>query len=575
MWKANVLGDNIDYSIRRMFIDESRHSQYQNEQIKLDMTSFKKNVVAQINKFCYENNGGQRILSALERWQDILDNPAAGVVTSIQSLEKIFREFYKTSKLKWIWTINPDGNYVPYAIVNLELKGRNSEEESRLILTLQRGKLTQKEENSYWGTSAQLTQYFYKSDFEDVKDLFDEALENDLSSDDDDEDEENQKPKRKKRAKKSEPESLHQILAKKNLYLNSEKLVEKYTESRDVYYEYLNLVGTQFISEASVGITMEKRWGDSWYPRWVPLSDDDGKFKLICDSTAEDSKGRVATVSSKIYGDILMPMHQYLRCYDITKHRSAFVHVMSLKKYEYNRKIIDKLILSAQDKFILNGIIDSSKDDLSADIVAGKSGGLIVLASGPAGVGKTLTGEVYSEYMQRPLYSIQSAQLGLKIEDIENNLREVLHRAEKWGAFLLIDEADCYVHERGQDMEQNAIVGTFLRLLEYFNSMLFLTTNRGDIIDSAILSRVVAHIRYHYPLQEEQKQIWELLAQNYEIHLGPDLLDYVPRDYELSGRDIRNLLKLCKRLFPNEELTMEHIDKVKPYNECFQRRRNK
>ena len=45
----------------------------------------------------------------------------------------------------------------------------------------------------------------------------------------------------------------------------------------------------------------------------------------------------------------------------------------------------------------------------------------------------------------------------------------------------------------------NAVVGVFLRVLEYFNGLLFLTTNRVDDIDEAIVSRCIALIRYHAP----------------------------------------------------------------------------
>ena len=38
----------------------------------------------------------------------------------------------------------------------------------------------------------------------------------------------------------------------------------------------------------------------------------------------------------------------------------------------------------------------------------------------------------------------------------------------------------------------NAVVGVFLRVLEYFNGLLFLTTNRIDDIDEAIVSRCIA-----------------------------------------------------------------------------------
>ena len=75
---------------------------------------------------------------------------------------------------------------------------------------------------------------------------------------------------------------------------------------------------------------------------------------------------------------------------------------------------------------------------------------------------------------------------------MEQALKDVLTRAQRWGAVMLIDEADVYIKRRDDDITMNAVVGVFLRVLEYFNGLLFLTTNRIDDIDEAIVSRCIA-----------------------------------------------------------------------------------
>ena len=140
------------------------------------------------------------------------------------------------------------------------------------------------------------------------------------------------------------------------------------------------------------------------------------------------------------------------------------------------------------------------------DIVAGKSGGTTVLCAGPPGVGKTLTAEVYSEIVRRPLYRVHSGQLGLNVAAMENALKDALMRAQRWGAVMLIDEADVYIKRREDDMTMNAVVGVFLRVLEYFNGLLFLTTNRIDDIDEAIVSRCIALISFHAPDDEARRR---------------------------------------------------------------------
>ena len=56
--------------------------------------------------------------------------------------------------------------------------------------------------------------------------------------------------------------------------------------------------------------------------------------------------------------------------------------------------------------------------------------GVIVIATGDPGTGKTLTAEVFSETIKRPLYVIQCAQLGTTAHDIEDKLQTILKRAQ-------------------------------------------------------------------------------------------------------------------------------------------------
>jgi len=158
----------------------------------------------------------------------------------------------------------------------------------------------------------------------------------------------------------------------------------------------------------------------------------------------------------------------------------------------------------------------------------------------------TLTAEVYSESAKRPLYSVQCSQLGTNEERLEKKLQEILDRATRWRAILLIDEADVYIHERENDIAQNAIVGVFLRLLEYFNGILFLTTNRETVIDDAIISRVTAHVRYGIPEKTDEKiRLWRILAEQYGVK-GLSYEDCVKEFPRISGRSIRQLIRLAR-----------------------------
>jgi hypothetical protein len=209
-------------------------------------------------------------------------------------------------------------------------------------------------------------------------------------------------------------------------------------------------------------------------------------------------------------------------------------------------------------------ILTAEMDVLMDDIVAGKSGGTTVLCAGPPGVGKTLTAEVYAEIIGRPLYRVHSGQLGLNVATMETALKEALTRAQRWGAVMLIDEADVYIKRRDDNLAMNAVVGVFLRVLEYFNGLLFLTTNRIDDIDEAIVSRCIALIRYQAPDEAARARIWRVMAGQFGLALDAAQIDWLARHYaQASGRDIKGLAKLVT--------TYCHHKQVAPSREVFER----
>ena len=117
------------------------------------------------------------------------------------------------------------------------------------------------------------------------------------------------------------------------------------------------------------------------------------------------------------------------------------------------------------------------------------------------------------------------------------------------------------------DLVQNAVVGVFLRVLEYFSGVLFLATNRLDAIDDAILSRCTARIQYGVPTKDEQKQIWTILADQNGLDIPKDQLARIVHKFPMAGREIKNVLKLCMMVAGNDaaKITVELVDTIKDF----------
>lgn len=274
------------------------------------------------------------------------------------------------------------------------------------------------------------------------------------------------------------------------------------------------------------------RW-HPWNMRFHAPSDEDLASHLEADEDTDFAP------------EIQLPVHPLIPVFDLKRHLRVRVHVNNLTPYRYRPEVAEGLVIPQRDRDLVDMLVDESADQFQ-DVVQGKGASLNILAGGAAGTGKTLTAEVFAERKGRPLYSVQCSQLGTDPESVEGNLTVILQRANRWGAILLLDEADVYIRRRGDDLQQNAIIGVFLRLFEYASCILWMTTNLPGDVDDAIASRCIVLINYGVPAADDQRKIWHVLAALNRIELAPGAVDrFVARHPSVSGRDVKQLLKLA------------------------------
>lgn len=251
-----------------------------------------------------------------------------------------------------------------------------------------------------------------------------------------------------------------------------------------------------------------------------------------------------------------IPQHCYLHLFHLDWHRHIWVHVQHVQPYAYQPGLRERLVLPQAHRDLID-ILTADRNFLVEDVVPGKSGGTTILCKGAPGLGKTLTAEVYAEVVGKPLYRVHSGQLGVTASSVEASLTAILQRAARWDCVLLLDEADVYIRRRDNDLQHNAIVAEFLRTLEYFSGLLFMTTNRVGDIDDAILSRCIAVIEYLPPGPDDARRLWTTLATQLGVDLPEALVDRLVTDYAgASGRDIKELLKLTSKYCRRKEIPL-------------------
>lgn len=348
--------------------------------------------------------------------------------------------------------------------------------------------------------------------------------------------------------------TIPELLTELGYFKECPEFKQEYEVQAKRFLTYQRQFGKQFIAR-NAAFTMDEKYRIGMLPFKAGtiakcVNDEeilDRRFEMMTDAEFWRQNGFEQ-------GFEKIPLHCYVHLFHLELHQNIWVHVQNLTSYEYKPELREKLILPVQHRELID-ILTADMNVLMEDIVEGKSGGTTILCKGAPGLGKTLTAEVYSEVVGKPLYRVHSGQLGITAASVEQNLSEILRRAARWDAILLLDEADVYIRCRDNDLQHNAIVAEFLRTLEYFKGLLFMTTNRVGDVDDAILSRCIATIKYEVPPKVDAMRLWKSLATQFHADLSDELIDSLSNIYaKCSGRDIKELLKLTSKYCKSKQI---------------------
>ncbi len=466
-------------------------------------------------------DGARGLCQKIAAYKNVRANPSGAKVGKLEPFAAALRAYIEPSPNKWLFTDGSDGYALPYFVAHIAYHKADPSRGSQACVRVRLEAVTR-------GASDGTVLEFGMSDL---------------------------------------GKTVPEILSAEGYYLETKAAVEAYWKDIELYKKYAPLTGAQF---SAVGTG----YSDSYYSYGDVAMEREGlPATIVIDDGSEEDERSSSREQSGTTADakfwkrggasdddddnandendtdvVVTPVHPYIKAFDLGRHQFVLIHVRNLAPYQYDESAASKLVLDERTKSLITILVEGSSEVME-DIIKGKTGGTIVIATGPPGTGKTLTAEVFAESIKKPLYVVQCSQLGTDEENVEKQLQKVLLRASRWSAILLIDEADVYVHERGSDIRQNAIVGVFLRVLEHYRGVLFLTSNRSTVIDDAIMSRATAWIRFEYPSKQQLAEIWAVLSAQYEMALQALTIGRLVEEFpKLSGRNIKNLLKLGRML---------------------------
>ena len=366
------------------------------------------------------------------------------------------------------------------------------------------------------------------------------------------------------------------ILQENDLYIGNDELIQKYYDTLDLLFNDQNGLmrqgyGQQIIVngvEYEEDIRAEYRSSEKYSARVK-------NRKAVLESIVTDKIAKNPSIYKESYENSLyknpqkiedvvdIPALLDVKVFDLTAEEFLICSAFNIERYIYDDSIKDKLILPSAHKMLIDVLTSQDSQGIS-DIIYGKGQGTLILCKGEPGIGKTLTAQVVSEVLHKPLYTMDSSSI-ISSWDIRKKLAKSYDLVYKWNGILLFDEVDTLISRRGTDLEKNRVTAELLRSLEEFKGIAFLTTNRPQDIDDAFLSRCIAIIDYGVPVGYDAIKAWKsigLQVMGEEI-IDDALAEALERDYhDMPPRDMRQLLRLSFQLatYQGERVTKEIID---------------
>jgi len=212
-----------------------------------------------------------------------------------------------------------------------------------------------------------------------------------------------------------------------------------------------------------------------------------------------------------------------------------------------------------------------------------------VLLYGPPGTGKTLLAKAVANEADSNFISVKGPELLNKyVGESEKGVREVFEKARSNApTVVFFDEIDAIATERGRNTGDSGVservVSQLLTELDGIEALedvvVIATSNRPDLIDSALLrpGRLDRHVHVPVPDEEARRKILEVHTRNKPLADGVDLDELAARTEGYVGADIeavcREASMAASREFihsvspeeiddslPNVRVTMAHFE---------------
>ena len=202
----------------------------------------------------------------------------------------------------------------------------------------------------------------------------------------------------------------------------------------------------------------------------------------------------------------------------------------------------------------LEEVVDFLKNPAKYKIVGARTPKGVLLV-GPSGVGKTLLAKAVAGEANVPFFSMAGSEFMEMLVGVGSaRVRDLFATAKKSApSIIFIDEIDAIGRQRGHGTmgghdEREQTLNQILVEMDGFtandNVMVLAATNRGDLLDSALLrpGRFDRRVMVDYPDIEGRKSILAIYAKNKPFVKDINWEAVAKRTVGFSGADLENML---------------------------------
>ncbi|KAI2706541.1 hypothetical protein CBS147372_452 [Penicillium roqueforti] len=182
------------------------------------------------------------------------------------------------------------------------------------------------------------------------------------------------------------------------------------------------------------------------------------------------------------------------------------------------------------------------------------------------------SGSIFLFIPYRPVSLLSTTVTPMRLS---NDLKP-FSRLPHFEAVLLLDEADAFMEQRTSYHDtHNRLVAVFLRRIEYYQGLMFLTTSRKIQLNESIISRIHLTIKYEDLTTEFRREIWRTyLSKANTVQgpaiVGPNELQFLD-NLSLNGREIKNLTSIAHALATvgEEPVSYKYLEMAAELSEEF------